>query len=203
MKDIFIKTITLLTFSCLIIGFVAYQAGYFEGENEIKQAISLSPNGSALNNQVNTIPQVDTLKNQEIFIRKPHLMPSSKMMIIRPRTSVKDSLDQLKMGFVDSLFEVEEWTYQLKIDSLDSIRKVREFMYSSKSGPVLSEEDIRRYQEKFVDRKAIDSVHRSMTEYFSNKDELMPSSKVKMIFNEEDVKKILSDSTVNDTIKHK
>ena len=82
MKRKIIKGITLTLFLTLIGSFVAYRSGYFGG---MKSTYPVSPNGSALNNQLDTIPQKDSTKRIEI-------MPSSKVMILKePTLRVKDT----------------------------------------------------------------------------------------------------------------
>jgi len=111
MKDKIIKGTTLLLFASLIAGFVAYRSGYFGGG---KSAYSISPNRSALNNQLDTISKNDSLKRTE-------LMYSSKSLII------KDNPIQS----ADSL----------TISDLDSLLKRKLLMSTSKSGTIFDPKD--------------------------------------------------------------
>lgn len=76
MKNKLVKGFTLALFISLIIGFVTYRSGFLGGE---KSNYPVSPNGSPLNNQTDSIPYKDTL------IRK--LIPSSKVIILKDESS--------------------------------------------------------------------------------------------------------------------
>jgi hypothetical protein len=114
MKNIIVKGITLILFSTLIIGFVAYRSGYFGGQ---KSSYSISPNGGALNNQTDTIPKTDSLKVLK-------MMSSSKSIIL-----------------LDHLIQPKDSSkYKLQLDSVSRIKKI---MYSSKSGIIFKSQDFK------------------------------------------------------------
>ncbi len=107
-----IKGITLTLFSTLILMFVAYRSGYFGG---MKSSFSASPNGSALYNQVDTIPKGDTLNKIEL------ISASKEMIIIDPAT------------FADS-----------SKAKPDTDLKIHHLIHSSKVGIILKPEDLRK-----------------------------------------------------------
>ncbi len=112
MKSEIIKGITIIMFSTLIISFVAYRSGYLGG---LKSTYQVSPNGSALNNQTDTLSITDSIKRIE-------MMSSSKVVII-----------------LDHSFEVTD-SNNVKIDSTI---KIDPLIYSSKSGIILEPEDLK------------------------------------------------------------
>ena len=82
MKDHIIKGMTIGLFSMLVVGFVAYRSGSFGGQ-ESYSAVDYAVN--VLSNQMDTIPEPDSLKKVEII-------PSSKAIILsRPAFKLKDS----------------------------------------------------------------------------------------------------------------
>lgn len=112
MKRKIIKGMTITMFSTLIISFVAYRSGYLGG---LKSTYPFSPNGSALNNQADTIPTKDSTKRIE-------MISSSKFLILRDHpTQISDSS-------------------KVKIDSTI---KIDPLIYSSKSGIILKPEDLK------------------------------------------------------------
>ncbi|MCB0515678.1 MAG: hypothetical protein R2798_07090 [Chitinophagales bacterium] len=115
MKNKIVKALTLTMFSTLIIAFVAYKSGYFGGPKSI---YSVSPNGSALNNSVNTILKQDTSYKQVRMMRSPKFM----------------TLRDIQFQFDDS--------NAVKIDT--TIKIDPRLMYGSKSGIILDSEDLKR-----------------------------------------------------------
>ncbi|PKL81058.1 MAG: hypothetical protein CVV25_01075 [Ignavibacteriae bacterium HGW-Ignavibacteriae-4] len=63
MKQIIIKSATIILFLSLITIFIAFRSGYFGGK---KSSVPVSPNGSALNNQTKN-SQRDTIKKNNII----------------------------------------------------------------------------------------------------------------------------------------
>lgn len=111
MKSQIIKGLTLILFSSLIIAFVAFRSGFFGGN---KSTLLESPNGSTLNNQIDSVPRTDSLKTIQ-------MMSSSKVLILRDHSvQVEDSI-------------------RLKPDSSN---KVNPHIYSSKSGIILNSKDL-------------------------------------------------------------
>ena len=125
MKSKIIKGITITIFSTLIISFVAYRSGYLGG---LKSIYPVSSNGSALNDQTDTIPINDSLKRSE-------MMSSSKVLILREYPpQISDS-------------------NKVKIDSI--VNKIDPLIYSSKSGIILKPEDLKIIK---LDSTEIDSL---------------------------------------------
>ncbi|MDC8003656.1 hypothetical protein POV27_06305 [Aureisphaera galaxeae] len=101
MKNKIIKVATLTLFSSLIIGFVAFQSGYFGGK---KSSVSGSPNGSTLINQADTIQKVDSIKWKKSF-----LISSSKSFVIHdPLKGLEDSTK------LDSSLQIDPLIYSSK-----------------------------------------------------------------------------------------
>lgn len=113
MKNKIIKGITLTLFSTLIIGFVTYRSGFLGGQ---KSTYSGSPNGSALNNQTDTIPKIDSLKKIE-------MMSSSKVLILRDFSIQLNDSNKPKS---------------------DTPEKINPLIYSSKSGIIFKPTDINK-----------------------------------------------------------
>lgn len=116
MKNKIVKGITVSLFLNLIISFVAYRSGYLGG---IRSTYSGSPNGSVLNNQIDTIPNSDSLKRME-------MMSSSKVLILKDHHLKKGDSSKVK---IDS---------SIKIDPL---------IYSSKSGIILKPKDLKKIKQ--------------------------------------------------------
>lgn len=88
MKNKLLKGLTITLFSILILGFVAFRAGYF-GSSE--SFYPFSPNGGALNNQ--------KPKSREDSIRQIRMMSSSKTVIFSEKSLL---LKDTSTVFVDS-----------------------------------------------------------------------------------------------------
>jgi hypothetical protein len=113
MNSKIIKGITITMFSVLIISFVAYRSGYLGG---LKSSYPVSPNGSALNNQTDSIPENDSLIRIE-------MMSSSKVLILR-----------------DHMIQNNDSNTTI----IDSTTKIDPLIYSSKSGIILKAEDFKK-----------------------------------------------------------
>lgn len=103
-------------FSTLLITFVAYRSGYLGG---LKSTYPVSPNGSALNNQTDTIPKNDSIKRIE-------MMSSSKVLILRDHPLQVNDSNKVK---------------------IDSTIKIDPLIYSSKSGIILKPEDLKKIKQ--------------------------------------------------------
>lgn len=117
MKSIIIKGITIIVFLTLIISFVTFRLGYFDG---LKSKNLISPDGSTLNNLLDTIHKSDSLKRVEI-------MSSSKAIIIRDHTKIQND-DSAKV-------------------KIDSTFKIDPILYSSKSGIILKPIDLNKIKQ--------------------------------------------------------
>lgn len=73
MKNQIIKGFTLVFFSSLIVGFVAFRSGFWGGNKSTHPG---SPNGSVLVTPTDSLPASDSL-------RTIHMMSSSKVLILR------------------------------------------------------------------------------------------------------------------------
>ena len=114
MQKIILKGSTLLLFFSLVTGFVVFRSGFF---GDSKTSYPSSPNGSALNNQTDTI------------IRE--MMHSSKTLIIRDFSPPGNS-DSNRIN-IDSLLA-------------DSTFKINPLIYSSKSARIMEPEDLKLFR---------------------------------------------------------
>lgn len=111
MKRKIIKGLTIILFSTLITSFVAYRSGFFGG---LKLSYSVSPNGSALKTQNDSIKKKDSIK-------KVSLMPSSKVLIIKDYT--------IQVGDT------------VRIET-DTSSKIKPLIFSTKSAIILKPDDL-------------------------------------------------------------
>ena len=125
-----IQGISITMFLTRIISFVAYRSGYLGG---MKSTYSASPNGSVINNPIDTIPQHDSLKIIK-STPEPMIMPSSKVMIIKDPLILKNDSNIMK---------------------LDSSLKLDPLMFSTKSGIILKPEDLKQLKK---DSSVIDTL---------------------------------------------
>ena len=114
MQKIILKGSTLLLFFSLITGFVVFRSGFFGDSNT---SYPSSPNGSALNNQTDTIIQ--------------EMMHSSKTLIIRDFSPPGKS-DSNRIN-IDSLLA-------------DSTFKINPLIFSSKSAIIMEPEDLKLFR---------------------------------------------------------
>tara|TARA_B100000401_G_C52640039_1_gene640260 strand:- start:397 stop:777 length:381 start_codon:yes stop_codon:yes gene_type:complete len=114
MQKIILKGSTLLLFFSLVTGFVVFRSGFF---GDSKTSYPSSPNGSALNNQTDTIIQ--------------EMMHSSKTLIIRDFSPPGKS-DSNRIN-IDSLLA-------------DSTFKINPLIYSSKSAIIMEPEDLKLFR---------------------------------------------------------
>ena len=125
MKDIIIKSSTLMLFVSLLVGFVSYRSGYWGGT---KSSYPVSPNGSALNNQVDTLPNVK--------IDDKQILPSSKVLILKEHsTPQNDTNNQTKT-------QAQTQTQTQTKKDTNATLKTNPFMYSSKSGAIFELKDL-------------------------------------------------------------
>ena len=82
MKQIFLKSATIILFLSLIIVYIAFRSGYFGGK---KSTVPVSPNGSALNNQTPYIKDSNYVKRK--MDSATFAIISSKSMNISPEIS--------------------------------------------------------------------------------------------------------------------
>lgn len=118
MKNKLLKAFTLLLFTSLIIGFVAYRAGYFD---TYRFHYSGSSNGGTMNNAKDTTEQVDSIKRIE-------MMSSSKTIILNNQKTKVITQDTTKVK-VDSFY----------ID--------KTYMWSSKSAYIVDTTDVKKILE--------------------------------------------------------
>ncbi len=116
MKSKIVKGGTVTLFMSLIIVFVAYRSGYLGG---LKSTYSVSPNGSALHNQTDTISKKDSLQRMQ-------MMSSSKVLILRDHSILLGDSSKVKT---------------------DSSSKMPPLMYSSKAGIILKREDLKKIKQ--------------------------------------------------------
>ena len=114
MQKIILKGSTLLLFFSLVTGFVVFRSGFF---GDSKTSYPSSPNGSALNNQTDTIIQ--------------EMMHSSKTLIIRDFSPPGKS-DSNRIN-IDSLLA-------------DSTFKINPLIYSSKFAIIMEPEDLKLFR---------------------------------------------------------
>lgn len=113
-------------FSFLIVAFVLYKSGYFDGSRPIYPS---SPNGSALIDQVDTIPNIDSLNRIK-------MMSSSKVLILKehsfrtdetPKTITDSTLKEAPLiyGSKSAIILYPKDVKKMKIDSImnDSLKK--------------------------------------------------------------------------------
>ena len=129
MKNKIVKGITLIMFSTLILGFVAFRSGSFGGQ---KVSYSVSPNGSALNNQIDTFPKVDTLT-------RINMLPYSL-------SSTGNALDKkpLNASTVNSLHTRAMMSSSKVLIIRDQSSPARSLMPSSKIGPMMRKDDLNK-----------------------------------------------------------
>ena len=121
MQKNILKGSTLLLFFSLIIVFVTFRSGFF---SDLKTSYPSSPNGSALNNQTDSIIQIESIENIE-------MMHSSKSLIIRD-FSLPDKSDSGRIS-IDSLIA-------------DSTFKINPLIYSSKSAIIMEPQDLKIFK---------------------------------------------------------
>ena len=121
MQKNILKGSTLLLFFSLIIVFVTFRSGFFGDSNT---SYPSSPNGSALNNQTDSITQIESMEDIE-------MMHSSKVLIIR-ELSLPDKSDSSRIN-IDSLIA-------------DSTFKINPLIYSSKSAIIMEPQDLKLFK---------------------------------------------------------
>ncbi len=114
MKNIFLKSITLIVFISLVAVFVAYKSGYLGQKGT---SIFLSPNGSTI---TKTNTDSDSLSINYSIPEGRLLMPSSKVLILSEHKEIID-------------------TTKIKLDTTNSER-TKAIMGSSKLGRIFEPE---------------------------------------------------------------
>ena len=115
MKKKILKAGTLILFSSLIFGFICFRSGFFGNS---KTSYPSSPNGSALNNQADSLSKIE-------------MIHSSKALIIRD-LSLPDKSDSNRIN-IDSLIT-------------DSTFKINPLIFSTKSAIIMEPQDLKLFR---------------------------------------------------------
>jgi len=121
MKKKILKAGTLILFSSLIFGFVCFRSGFFGNS---KTSYSSSPNGSALNNQADSLSKIDNTEKIE-------MIHSSKALIIKD-LPLPDKNDSNRIN-IDSLIT-------------DSTFKINPLIFSTKSAIIMEPQDLKLFR---------------------------------------------------------
>ena len=119
MKKTIIKGATLVLFISLVGSFVLYRSGIFGNRTA---SYSMSPNGSVINSSTD-----DTESTTDTISKKPVIMSSSKVMIIKD--PILPSKDTTQTGAGTNFI-------------LENKSRAKSIISSSKSGQVLTYEDL-------------------------------------------------------------